>query len=94
LNAGFLERRYTARDDAIQGQAREPEEDQAQGQRAKAADTRWLYAIDVNAYAAVGKARDERWIGRNISQRRDAFETFAVAPFEGQGVGVYEDALD
>ena len=46
------------------------------------------------AYAAVSEPGDERGIGGDISLRRDAFETFAVAPFEGQGVGVYEDAFD
>ena len=55
--AGFLERRHATRHHAIQRQAGEPEEEQAQRQRAKAADARRLDAIDVHCDAAVGKRR-------------------------------------
>ena len=65
-----------------------PKKEQAQRQRAKAADARRLDAIDVHYDAAVGKPGNERWIAGNISLRRDALETFAVALFEGQRVGV------
>ena len=58
--ARLLERRHTTGDHAEQRQPGEAEEDQAQRQRAEAADARWLHAVDVNADAAIGERRRRR----------------------------------